>query len=121
MKRQREGEVGLLTPRNSLIVRAVLSLLIFVLGSLQAWDSHAQDGGLLIVMLVSLAIVLPAVAIMLPLNPAYFLGSAVLSFVLLTLARIFSPVPLPGLHLILIPIATSFIFVGLSERGAAPR
>ena len=119
MNHEPGDEADLSTQKASLFVSAVLSLLIFVLGSLQAWDSNAPDSGLLIVTLVSIAIAVPAVAVMAPLQPAYLLGSAILSFSLLTLARLFSPVPLPDLHLILIPIATSFIFLGLAERGAA--
>jgi hypothetical protein len=112
-----ENEAAALTPRKARRVHAGLTLLMLVIGSLQAWDSHVQDANALTVLLVILAIALPAAAMLVPLRAAYFGASGILALILLVVARIISPVPLPGLFLILIPTAISFIFVGLSERG----
>lgn len=98
-------------------VRAGIALLIFVMGSVQAWDSRVGEpqgvAGLFIVLLVSIAIAVPAVALLLPLKPAQFGGAFVLSFVLLVLARLASPAPLPGLFLVILPAGAAFIFTGL--------
>ena len=93
-------------------VRAILALTIFVLGSLQAWDSDVPSAGLLIVTLVSLAIALPPVALLAPLEQGYFLGAFVLSFLLLILARLISPIPLPGLFIVSVPAVFGLIFTG---------
>jgi len=93
---------------------AILAIAIFVMGSLQAWDSDVPKAGLLIVLLVSLAITLPPVALLVPLKREHFLGAFALSFVLLILARLISPIPLPGLFLILVPVVTmGLIFSGI--------
>ena len=98
--------------------RAGLALIIFVLGSLQAWDSNVPAAGLLIVSLVNLAIALPPVALLVPLKQSYFLGTFALSFILLILARLLSPIPLPGLFIILVPAVMGLIFTGMISRGA---
>jgi len=95
------------------ILQASFALIIFVMGNLQAWDSGVADAGLLIVFLVSLAIALPPVALLLPLKQAHFLGAFALSFILLIVARVISPIPLPGLFLVLIPAVAALIFTGI--------
>jgi hypothetical protein len=91
-------------------LRVLIALSIFVLGSLQAWDSDVPDAGLLIVFIVTLAISLPAVAISNLVNPSYLLGSIILSAFLLVIARFASPIPLPGLFIIIVPAAMGLIF-----------
>lgn len=98
--------------------RAGLALIIFVLGSLQAWDSNVPAAGLLIVSLVNLAIALPPVALLVPLKQSYFLGAFALSFILLIMARLLSPIPLPGLFIVLVPAVIGLIFTGMISRGA---
>lgn len=96
--------------------RAILAVTIFVLGSLQAWDSDVPAAGLLIVFLVSLAIALPPVALLVPLEQRYFLGAFALSFILLILARLISPIPLPGLFIVLVPAVMGLIFTGIFRQ-----
>lgn len=98
--------------------RAILAITIFVLGSLQAWDSNVPEAGLLIVFLVSLAIALPPVALLVPLEQRHFLGAFALSFILLILARLISPIPLPGLFIVLIPAVMGLIFTGIFRQEA---
>ena len=93
---------------------AILAVAIFVMGSLQAWNSDVPKAGLLIVLLVSLAITLPPVALLVPLKREHFLGAFALSFVLLIIARLISPIPLPGLFLIMVPVITmGLVFSGI--------
>jgi hypothetical protein len=103
---------------RSTTLRATLAVLAFVLGSLQAWDSDVHAAGLFIVLLVSLAIALPPVALLLPINQQYFVGAFVLSLILLLLARLISPIPLRGLFLILVPAAMGLIFTGIIKEEA---
>jgi hypothetical protein len=94
-------------------LRAILAVMMFVLGSLQAWDSDVPEAGLLIVFMVSLAIALPPVALLVALKPPIYLGMFIFSLILLIIARVISPTPLPGLFLVLIPAGMSLIFTGL--------
>jgi len=96
--------------------RAGIAIIIFVMGSLQAWDSDVPDAGLLIVFLVSLAIALPPVALLVPLKQIHFLGAFALSFILLILARIMSPISLPGLFIVFVPAVTGLVFSGIQRR-----
>ena len=101
---------------RSTILRASFAILIFVMGSLQAWDSDVPAAGLLIVFLVSLAIALPPVALLVPLERTHFLGAFALSFILLILARLISPIPLPGLFIVLVPAVMGLIFTGIFRQ-----
>ena len=106
----------------STTLRASAALLLFVMGSVQAWDSHAHTGGWFVVLLVSLAIALPAVAWLVPLKPVQFVGAVMLSLVLLVVARFASPTPLPGLFLVGMPAGVALIFAGvfLKQNGQDP-
>ena len=101
---------------RSTALRAILAILIFVLGNLQAWDSNVADAGLLVVLLVSFAIPLPAVALLVPIKQPFLVGALVVSLILLLAARLLSPVPLPGLFIILVPAAMGLIFAGLINQ-----
>lgn len=96
--------------------RAILTVAIFVMGSLQAWDSDVHSAGLLMVSLVSLAIALPPVALLVPLEQRHFLGAFGLSFILLIVARLISPIPLPGLFIVLVPAVIGLIFTGIFKQ-----
>jgi len=100
------------------ILQASFALIIFVMGSLQAWDSGVPEAGLLIVFLVSLAIALPPVALLVPLKQSHFLGAFALSLILLIVARVVSPIPLPGLFIVLVPAVMVLIFTGKFMREA---
>jgi hypothetical protein len=97
-------------------VHAGLAILVFLMGNLQAWDSNVPEAGLLIVFLVSLAIALPPVALLVPLNQTYFLGAFGVSLLLLIIARLISPIPLPGLFIVLVPAVMGLIFKGIVGR-----
>lgn len=99
-------------------IRAGLAVIIFVMGNLQAWDSDVPEAGLLIVFLVSLAIAVPAVALLVPLEQNYFLGAFALSFILVIVARLISPIPLPGLFIVLMPAMMALIFTGVFRQDA---
>jgi len=101
---------------RSTVLRAGFGIFIFVIGNLQAWDSGVPKAGLLIVLLVSLAIALPPVALLVPLRRPHFLGAFALSFILLVVARLISPIPLPGLFLVLIPAMMGLIFTGIFNQ-----
>ena len=97
-------------------LRAVFGLMIIVLGNLQAWDSNVDSAGLWIVLLVSIAIALPAVTLLMPLKQAYLISAFAVSLILLVIARITSPIPLPGLFIILVPAVMGLIFSGLIKE-----
>jgi len=97
-------------------LRSGLALIIFVLGTLQAWDSDVPQAGLPIFFLVSLAIALPPVALLAPLRRFHFLAAFGLSFLLLLLARIISPIPLPGLFIVLVPAIMGLIYKGIFSK-----
>jgi len=93
-------------------LRAGFAIIIFVVGNLQAWDSDVPEAGLSIVLLVSLAIALPAVALLVHLRRPHFLGAFARSFILPVVARLISPIPVPGLFLVPIPAVMGLIFRG---------
>ena len=97
--------------------RAILAVSIFVLGSLQGWDSDVPSVGLFIVVLVSLAIALPPVALLAPLEQRYFLGAFVLSFLLLILAQLISPIPLAGPFIVLVLAVMWLNFSGIFAKN----
>lgn len=101
---------------KSTTFRGGLAIIMFVMGNLQAWDSDVADAGLLIVFLVSLAIALPPVALLIPLKQTNFLAAFALAFILLILARLISPIPLPGLFIVLVPAVMGLIFTGLFKQ-----
>lgn len=107
------------------LVPTVLALISIILGSLQAWDSDAHTGGLLVMLLVSTAIALPAVTLQAPLKSSYVLAAFIVSFLLLIIARLISPVPLPGLFLVVLPAGISLLYTGIlanrTESTAASR
>lgn len=102
---------------KSIVIRAGLAIIIFVMGSLQAWDSGVPAAGLFVGFLVSLAIAIPPVPLLLPLQQVYFVGAFALSFLVLILARVISPIPLPGLFIVLVPAVMGLIFTGIFERN----
>lgn len=101
---------------KSTVLRAAFAVLIFVIGNLQAWDSDVPQAGLMIVLLTSLAIALPPVALLIPLSRMHFLGIFALSFLLLFIARMLSRIPLPGLFLVLIPAVLGLIFTRIVNQ-----
>jgi hypothetical protein len=79
--------------------RFVWSSAALVISALQAWNAGGFAAGGPVLALVIGAIVVPAAAIAFPSDPRVQFGAIVCSLVLLTVARIVSPVPLNTLHL----------------------
>jgi hypothetical protein len=77
----------------------VWSFVALVVSTLQAWDAGGFGAGGAVLALVVAAILAPVVAIAVPSGPRIQFGAIVCSLVLLTVARIVSPVPLNTLHL----------------------
>ncbi len=100
------------------VLRASFAIVIFVIGNLQAWDSGVPQAGPLIVLLVSLAIALPPVALLVTLSRPHFMGAFALSFILIAVARLISPISLPGLFLVLIPAVLGLIFTSIFNQEA---
>jgi hypothetical protein len=44
------------------------------------------------------------------------IGALALSFILLVVARLLSPIPLPGLFIILVPAVMGLVFAGLMKQ-----
>jgi hypothetical protein len=99
-----------------MVSRALFAFAMFVLGSMQAWDSDAYQAGLWVVLLVNVAITLPAESLLLPVKPVVFIGAIFASLVLLVIARLIAPIQLPGLFLILAPSAMGLIYIGVTEK-----
>ena len=74
--------------------------LIVVLCALQAWDSGVLRAPRMIQALVALAIVTPPVVLLLTKEYGVQALTVAASFILLTIARVMSPSPLPTLHII---------------------
>lgn len=76
------------------------AVLIVVLGALQAWDSGVLRVPVVIQALVALAIATPPVVLLLTNEYGVQALSVAACFILLTIARVISPDPLPTLHII---------------------
>jgi hypothetical protein len=79
--------------------RFVWSFVALVVSTLQAWDAGGFGAGGAVPALVVAAILAPVAAIAFPSGPRMQFAAIVCSLVLLTVARIASPVPLNTLHL----------------------
>jgi hypothetical protein len=93
--------------------------LALALGLLQAWDSGGFGAGADVAALVAAGVVIPAGAIALTRVQEVRIGAIVAGFVLLTWARVISPVALNTLHVSLfVPALYVLVFTGLLRRGA---
>ena len=100
--------------------RWVLAAICVTMGALQAWDSGVFGAAAGIQALVVVAIVLPVVALLA--TDSYGLRALAVAgaFVLLTLARVTSSVPLPTLHIVaFIPAVLIFFSHLVSSRPQA--
>lgn len=91
------------------ITSLVITLLLVALGVLQAWDSNVLHAGNLVLILVGAAIAIAAGATLFPSRPGLLLGASVSSVLLLIVARIVSPIPLPAI-LTICPIICVALF-----------
>ena len=96
--------------------RWLWSAIIVVMGSLQAWDSGTLRAPGLIQAIVALAIAIPAVTVVATQSyPRQVLAVGV-AFVLLTIARMASPISLPTLHIIAFVPAVLIFFTHLTAN-----
>ena len=80
--------------------RWIWAAIMVTMGTLQAWDSGGFQAPTAIQVLIALAITIPATTVVTTASyPRHALSVAV-AFVLLTVARVASPVSLPTLHII---------------------
>ena len=61
---------------------------------------------------------LRTIALLIPIQQQYLVGALALAFILLILARLISPIPLPGLFIILVPAVMGLIFTGVFNQKA---
>src|SRR5687767_377865 len=87
----------------------IAAVAIVVMGSVQAWDSGILEAPIGIAFMVVLAIGVGLIGLFVSSEGLRF-GAAVLSLVLLFLARILSPVRLPELALVGLPIFFILVF-----------
>lgn len=78
----------------------VLVVICVVMGALQAWDSGVLGASPGIQALVAAAILSPVVALIATNSYGVHALAVAVSFVLLTIARVVSAVPLPTLHIV---------------------
>ena len=96
-------------------LRITMAALMLIMGGLQAWDSNVLQAGTPIILMVSIAILIPAILFVWLPRPPYLIGAILLSLAFLVVARMISPVPLSGLFLVLVPAVMGFIYIGLLE------
>ena len=102
--------------------KPLLALICVLMGALQAWDSGVLAAGATIQVMVGVAILIPVVAWLA--SPSYGTHATAVaaSFVLLTIARVAAPVPLPTLHLIaFIPAVVIFFSRAMTAPSPAQR
>ena len=90
-----------------------------VMGGLQAWDSGTLGAPEIIQLMVALSIALPAITVIATSNYGIQAVSVGGAFILLTVARMMSPVPLPTLHIIaFIPAVLIFFSHAVQSQRA---
>jgi hypothetical protein len=95
-------------------------LIVLVVGALQAWDSGALAAGPVALVLIALAIGAPSAALLLSASSGVQAASVLAMLVLLTGARLVAPLPLNGLHIMLVP-AAFLVFTQSLQRGTSNR
>ena len=96
-------------------MRFAMAALMLIMGGLQAWDANVLAAGTPIILMVSIAILIPAILFLWLPKPPYMVGAILLSLAFLVVARIISPVSLARLFLVLVPVVMGFIYIGLLE------
>jgi hypothetical protein len=88
-----------------------------VLGGLQAWDSGVLRADATIQALVATALLLPVAALLMTERYELRAGAVAAAFVLLTIGRVVSSVPLPTLHIVaFIPAVLIFFSKVVTDR-----
>jgi hypothetical protein len=98
--------------------RFVSTATIVAAGVLQAWDSGVFGSTAIVQMLVGLAIAAPGASVSLTNNRRVQSVTVAIAFVLLTIARMLAPAPLPTLHLIAFVPALIVVFASALRRPA---
>lgn len=99
--------------------RRFIALAVLVLGVLQAWDSGAFGTGPLVATLALVGVALAGLPLLVSREVRVWLAGVILSALVLTIARIVSPVSLNTLHLIAFAGAIgTFVCSGVFGRAA---
>jgi hypothetical protein len=101
--------------------RWVIIAISVVMGALQAWDSGVLGAGTVVQLLVGTAIALPVVALLATNSYGMHALAVAGAFVLLTIARVLSPVSLPTLVLVAFIPAVLIFFSQVAQVNAASR
>jgi hypothetical protein len=101
--------------------KSVLAAICVVIGGLQAWDSGVLGTARGVQLLVVLAIAIPAAALLTTERYGPRAAAVSVSFVLLTIARITSPIALPTLHIVAVIPAMVILFAKMVDAGGSPQ
>lgn len=88
-------------------------------GGLQAWDSGAWAAGTMVAVLTGAAIAIVAVSLVVKVSFLVRVIALIVGVVLLTVARMLSPVSLNELHLSLFPAALVILFLSWRPQANA--
>ena len=99
----------------------IIVAISIVMGMLQAWDSGVLGAGTGIQLLVGAAIALPVVALLVTDGYGMHALAVAGAFVLLTIARVISPVALPTLHIVAFIPAVLIFFSKVAQINAVSR
>lgn len=101
--------------------RLLWAVVIGVVGALQAWDSGVLRAGSTVMFLVAAGIAAPTCAFLLTDAHGIRMASIGVMLVLLTWARMISPISLNGLHITVLPAAVVALVSGLqAARRSQP-
>jgi hypothetical protein len=98
--------------------RFIWTAIVVTVGVLQAWDSGVFGSTAIVQILVGLAIAAPGASVSLTNNRGVQWMTVAVAFVLLTIARMLAPTPLPTLHLIAFVPALIVVFSSARQRPA---
>ena len=101
--------------------RAVAVLVLFVMGTLQLWDSNVFTAGAAAIAIALVALALPIGTLVLTERTDVRMGSVVACAVLLLSAKAFAPHPLPAVGIVaVIAAAANWLAVSRSTKAGGP-
>jgi len=90
-------------------LRAIIALVVLILGGAQAFEPRVQVAGPTVILFVALGILIPSATIYFTAEPKWLAIAGVISFALLVFARFSSPTELPAL--LVVPAAVTILLI----------
>lgn len=102
------------------VPKSLIAILLLGLGATQAWDSNVLNAPTWIIAIVAIAILLPALALVLTEDPRLLLAVLIAMSLLLLAAKLLSPIEMPAL-LVVALLAGVLVIIANQQGPDLPR